>query len=99
MRIGTTPTHRFELPFSADLIADVEITYKQSGKEILKKHKEDCTIDGKAVSTRLSQDDTFLFSDVMNVEIQIRVLTTGDDVVASPVYVVSAEKCLSDEVL
>lgn len=99
MKRGTTPTHQFGLPFSVDLIDEVEITYCQSGKEVLKKYKNHCTLDGETVSTTLSQDDTFSFAEGVNVEIQIRVLTTDGVALASDIMCVSCKRCLSEEVL
>jgi hypothetical protein len=99
MRRGTTPTHTFTLPFNVDLIEDVEITYHQSGKEILQKGTRDCVLNDKTVSVTLTQDDTFNFTDNINVEIQIRVQTNSGEVLASNIFRVSCEKCLSEEVL
>lgn len=99
MKRGTTPTHEFVLPFSVDNIDDVEITYCQNGKEILKKYADQCTMDGKTISLKLSQDETFAFDENVNVEIQLRVLTKGEDVLASDIFTVSCKRCLSDEVL
>jgi len=99
MKRGTTPTHRFVLPFSVDMIEEVEITYKQNEKEILKRYKNNCDLDDNVVSTTLSQEDTFDFQEGVNVSIQIRVLTVDGTVCNSNIFCVSCEKCLSDEVL
>lgn len=99
MRKGTTPTHEFVLPFSTDVISAVEITYAQSNTVILIKTKEDCVLKDNTVSVTLSQEDTFRFGNNMIVDVQVRVLTTGGDVLASGVYSVACERCLSNEVL
>ena len=99
MKRGTTPTHEFVLPFSVDMIDEVEITYCQNGEEIMKKYAEQCTMEGKTISLQLSQDETFDFNEGHNVEIQLRVLTKGGDVYASDIFKVSCKRCLSDEVL
>ena len=98
MRIGTTPTHQFVLPLSVDEIKEVEITYCQKKKEVLKKKTEHCTLEGKTVSTTLSQEDTFAFQDGV-IEIQIRILTTDGTALASDIMSVGCKRCLSDEVL
>lgn len=104
MRIGTTPTHEFVLPLSVNEIQEVEITYCQNKKEILKKHTGDCALNGTdelggtTVSVKLSQEDTFSFHDGV-VEIQVRVLTTDGTALASDIMSVSCKRCLSDEVL
>jgi hypothetical protein len=40
----TTPYHNFVLPFRADEIAELDITYSQNGKEICTKSKADVQI-------------------------------------------------------
>ena len=40
----TTPYHNFVLPFKADEIAELDITYSQNGKEICAKSKDDVII-------------------------------------------------------
>lgn len=99
MKRGTTPIHQFVLPFSADMLEDVEITYFQNDKEILKKYLEHCTAEGKTVSVMLSQEETFSFVEGINIRIQIRVLTRGGEVHASDIFVIDCKACLSDEVL
>lgn len=99
MRKGTTPTHEFVLPFSADMIGAVEITYAQSGAVILTKKTEECALNDNIISVTLSQEDTFLFNSNIIVDCQIRVLTTGGDVLSSDVCPVACERCLSNEVL
>lgn len=99
MRRGTTPTHKFILPFSVDMISAVEISYAQSGAVKLTKTTADCVLEDKTVSVTLTQEDTFLFTEDVPVEIQIRVLTTGGQALASDIYSVSCKECLSDGVL
>ena len=99
MRIGTTPTHKFTLPFSTEMIDTVEITYCQNKKVVLQKYNRDCTMSGNTVSVTLTQEDTFEFAEGVNVEIQIRVVTTDDTALASDIVKVSCQRCLSEEVL
>jgi hypothetical protein len=94
---GTTPTHLFNIPFDTTAVDKVKITYSQNGKEVLA--KKDCKLDGKTISVTLTQDDTFLFDHNKDVEIQIRVLTLGGDVLANVPIKVGVSKCLDDEVL
>lgn len=99
MKRGTTPIHQFVLPYSVDMIEEVEVTYHQHGKEVLKKYLNEFTAEGKTVYTMLSQEETFAFDEGVNVEIQLRVLTKGGEVHASEIFTVGCMKCLSDEVL
>ncbi len=99
MMRGTTPTHQFVLPIGVEMVKSLEIIYKQNDKEILKKTKEDCKLTENTIEVTLSQQDTFKFTQNVVVEIQLRVLTTGGNVPKTPIYRVSCDRCLSDEVL
>lgn len=99
MRIGTTPTHKFVLPFDADSVQAIEITYSQNAQVVLQKDERDCTIEGNTISVTLSQEDTFAFKGDTDVEIQIRVATDDGKVYSSAVMCVSCGRCLSSEVL
>ena len=99
MRLGTTPQHTFTFPFETDLIQELKITYSQNKKIILEKYLADCEVDKNSVSYILTQEETFLFADGVNVECQARVLTTTGDVLASNIRIVTAERCLDSEVL
>lgn len=99
MIIGTTPHHIFNVTLKADEIVKVKITYKQNGEEVLVKRESDCDITDYKISVRLSQEDTFKFSTKYAVELQIRVVTSGDDVASSFPIRISADACLDNEVL
>lgn len=96
---GTTPTHAFQVPIDSALIKEVKITYSQRDVEILVKRTNDCIIADGVISTRLTQEETFLFTSNVVVTIQLRVLTTnGDALIAEPIMM-AVGKCLDDEVL
>lgn len=99
MRLGTTPEHTFVFPFDISSIAQVKITYAQNRKVILEKYLVDCVVGTNSLTVSLTQDDTFLFVEGSNVEIQVRVLTKSKQAFTSDVYVVAATKCLDREVL
>lgn len=96
---GTTPIHTFNVDIDTSLIKEVKIIYSQKDKEILVKRTEDCTIDSGTISTRLSQEDTFLFESNTLVTIQVRVLTMSGDALISDLIMTGVGKCLDDEVL
>lgn len=96
---GTTPTHIFTLPFGTEIIKTIQVIYAQSGVEKLTKSNGDCVFEGNTVTTKLTQEDTFVFADGECVEVQVRVLTMGNDALASRVMRVHCNECLSDEVL
>lgn len=89
---GTTPTHKFHLPFNADNIKKVRISYEQNGKIVLTKEMKDCEQDGECLMTTLTQEETLKFDANVNVRIQLHVLNGNDNAIASkpisvPVYV------------
>ena len=96
---GTTPTHCFEVDIDTSRIKSLKITYAQKDEEIITKRTEDCEVDGNTISTKLTQEETFLFDSNERVGIQIRVLTHDGDVVNSDIMVASVGKCLDEEVL
>ena len=96
---GTTPTHGFVLPFDTDMIQTIQIIYAQNDETVLTKGNDDCTFDGNTASVKLTQEETFLFTEDVPVEVQVRVLTTDGDAMASHVMRVHCDECLSDEVL
>lgn len=96
---GTTPTHTFNVSIDTSLIKEVKITYSQKDKDVLIKRTKDCTIDEGTISTRLSQEDTFLFEGNTMVMIQLRVLTSGGDALVAEPVMMTVGKCLDDEVI
>ena len=106
---ATTPKHIFY--FNVDpneTFSEILITYAQSGRIILEKHKSDLTFDDKpgqykkyGAWFRLTQEETKLFSDdyTQECQIQVRVRTNDGEVVAGPIQTVSVKAVLNDEVL
>lgn len=96
---GTTPTHTFALPFGTEAIKTIEISYAQNDAVVLTKTNDDCTFNGNDVSVKLTQEDTLSFIEGACVEVQVRVLTLGNEVLASNIMRVHCDECLSDGVL
>ena len=99
MRIGTTPTYTFELPFSHDILKKVEIVFAQREEIVLKKTLEDCECDKNTLTLKLSQSETFMFDDHPAIAVQIRALTKSGDVVSSDDIFLFPRKCRSCEVI
>lgn len=99
MRIGTTPTHTFVLPFEASDFKKIQIVYSQNDQIILEKTVDDCKLNGNVVSVKLTQEETFKFDKQYSVKIQMRVVTPEGDVLSSDVLSVCCDECLSSEVL
>ena len=96
---GTTPTHTFHIPVSAEEVKKVKITYKQCGITVLTKREDECEIVDYAVSVRLTQEDTFKFNENELVCLQIRVITQNDEALACEPFYRDLFGCLDTEVL
>lgn len=97
---GTTPTHIFRLPVDTSTIREIRITYCQFGRTVMEKTEKDVTMDGDIVQFTLTQEESLLFRAGSNkVQLQVKVLTTANTVLASPVKAMSVEEILNEEVL
>ena len=96
---GTTPLHIFRLPFSTENIEKLRVIYSQNNKPVVRKELRDCTLEGNTIKLKLTQEDTLELDSKFPVEIQVRVLMTGGDVLASFPLETSLYRCLEDEVL
>lgn len=101
MRQGTTPTFEFELeePIDVAHVANAKVTFSYNGQVILEKYLSDCTFDGKVLTVRLTQDETFKFECHSIVKIQLRMVTTWGEASASDELNDFIDRCLDDEVL
>ena len=95
---GTTPTHIFKLPIDTSEICKVRITYRQSGKTVLEKTEQDITMDGDTISYQLTQEESLTFG-TANAELQVKVLTSSGNVMASNIIKLSIGEILNTEVL
>ena len=97
----TTPTFVFDVNVPENVIADIEVTFKQSntGTEIQKELVRDnlSIIDNK-LNVTLSQEETGKFA-VGQCQVQMRVLTSDGKVLASEIARVKVEPSLSSDVL
>ena len=96
---GTTPTHKFRIPFNTDMVKDVRISYAQDGVIIAEKTVEDCVLEGNEITIKLTQEETLKFHDKRQVELQVRLLTKDGNAMATSIYTLSAGKVLNEEVL
>lgn len=99
MRQFSTPKHTFELPFPADKVVKLHVTYSQCNKVIFKKTEQDCVYKDNLIILKLRQEDTALLKHEHNVQIQIHVLTDEGQSLVSPVWERDVEVCLGGEVL
>ena len=97
---ATTPTHTFELPFDySQFVSKLLLTYKQNGNIVLEKTEKDITFNGNIVEVELTQEETNLFNGDEIVKIQLRVLTLGNEALASEEFTIMANEVLNDKVL
>lgn len=92
---GTTPTLAFTLPFSAENIAELYITFTQCGKQVIEKSLDECIVESNVVKVKLTQTDTLAFS-CRQADIQIRAKFTNGEAVASEIIQMSVERVLKD---
>lgn len=96
---GTTPTHIYNIPFDPELIQSLRIIYVQNDEMLFVKERKDCIVDGRQISVKLTQEETLMMDAAQLVEIQMRVLTTGGDALASKPKKVAVGRLLEDEVI
>ena len=99
MRLGSTPIHEFTIPFDVSFIKEFKVTYKQDGEVVLEKYLKDFEIKERVLSVRLTQEETFLFDENSNIQVQGRVLTTDNNALTSDIVIITAMRCLDREVL
>lgn len=97
---ATTPTHTFELPFNYEqYVNKILITYKQGNDIILEKTEKEVQYNGNSVYFKLTQAETNLFDSGNVVRVQVRVLTKGNESLASEEMLIMAKEVLNDKVL
>lgn len=96
---GTTPTHIFNLPIDTVLVDKIRIIYAQKDEILLTKEKADCKMEGNTVTVKLTQEETLQFNHNDSCQIQIRVLTTGGDSLASGIRRIEVDKLLEEGVI
>lgn len=79
---GTTPTHTYTIAYSQEMIQKCSITYRQKGKNIITKRKEECQMKDNTITVQLSQEETLLFS-AGEALVQIKVLLNDGRVESS----------------
>lgn len=102
MRRGTTPTHTFTLRLDPDVISRVQITYQQYRRIVLVRdtiNPEDIKMEGNVAVVDLTQEETLLFDENAEVEIQVRVLAQNNKALASKIFTVRSVRILNEEVL
>ena len=95
---ATTPTHTFNLPFAADVIDALIITYQQRGTTILEKYKSDVKLEDNKIILTLTQEETNMFDkgDTANVQLRVKI---DERVQASNIIQIHIDRVLNSEVM
>lgn len=105
-RRGTTPIHKFwprdkktKEPIDLRSAEVVYMTYKQDGRTVIEKTKDDMEITEDMVTIHLSQLDTLALCDRKEVEIQCRVKFPDQEAPASCIIRAPVCKILKEGVI
>ena len=104
MRRGTTPTHTFTLPFDIPEGASVRVVYAQNDKIVVERTTEACTVEGKKITVRLTDEETLRIDcsphfhngkyEPHMIEIQIGIATPNGDKLWSDIITDTPERIL-----
>lgn len=96
---GTTPVVEVKLGFDSDLLSEAYVTFTQGDKVVVEKSLQECTVDKRKLSVRLTQEETLLLMCDCKTEAQVKAKTTTGEVVASKIYTFSPKRILNTEVI
>lgn len=104
---GTTPTHKFVLPFDVPEGAKVIVVYSQMDNIILEKKTSDCSIEKNIINVSLTDQETLKFNcnkafhkdefKLWPVEIQIGIETIDGTKMWSNIMQTDIERCLKED--
>ena len=79
---GTTPTLAIEFPiseeYSAEDVTELDGKFVQDKRIILEKNLQDFTLDGQALTIRLTEEETLSFRHGVQAEFQARIVIGGE---------------------
>ena len=99
---GTTPTIKYNLPFESSLIksAEIVVMYVDANKEVLIiRNLEKCTLGDKCIETVLTQEETLKLPAPSTVEVQLRIVTKDDTILATVPEKVTVKRLLKEDVI
>lgn len=96
---GTTPIHIFDLPVETDQIKNLRATYVQRKEKIVEKRLTDVNLIDKKAEVRLSQRETLKFDASVPAYVQIRILTTDNQVFTSEPEAIDVKETFNEEIL
>lgn len=97
---GTTPTLTFNLPMAVSTLSEYWVTVSQRYDNIrIDRDKSTLTASGSSIVANLTQDETLRLVPDKPAGIQLRVLTSGGDAMASEVFTIMVNDALREEVI
>ena len=96
---GCTVENTFSIPFEANEIATLYVTYSQNEEVVIEKELEDCVIENKELKVYLSQEDTLKFDSNIKIEIQVRLRLLSGEAKKSHIITTKTDRILKDEVI
>lgn len=97
---GTTPTLTFNLPMAVSALSEYWVTVSQRYDNIrIDRDKTTLTASGSSIVANLTQEETLRLVPDKPVYIQLRVLTSGGDAMASEAFKCSVADVLREEVI
>jgi len=97
---GTTPTLTFNLPMAVSTLSEYWVTVSQRYDNIrIDKDRSTLTASGSTITANLTQEETLRLVPDKPAGIQLRVLTSGGDVMASEVFTTMVGDVLREEVI
>ena len=99
---GTTPTHTFNIDdegFDTSMLVKVNVLYGQDDELLFRKKHSDCTITDKTISTKLTREESLMFSHDKCAQIQLVAESVDGEYYESAIMTFSVGKLLDDGVL
>lgn len=99
---GTTPTLHYNLPFATSVIksAEIIVEYVDANKSVkIIKTIDDCVIGEDCISTSLTQEETLKLPAPSTVNVQLRILTIDELVLATEIQKISVKRLLREDVI
>lgn len=96
---GTTPTITFTAELDFSLFSKIEVTFAQHKEPIFTKKKEDCIINGKELTVKLTEAETLQFN-CKSTPIQMQIVCgSGEERIATGIMETPIESLLKGECL
>ena len=99
---GTTPTLQFNLPISTNSIKSAEIVlrYVDNLKSVtIERTMEECEVGTNSISAVLTQEETLALPAPSTVEVQLRIVTKDDTILATVPEKVTVKRLLKEDVI